>query len=83
MIKINRITPPTVDLFSPNGDKIGVVNEYEFNDILIQLKRNYIKGYYVMFNGERINCIEDGKIDKQPDGFFDIIENQLGIILGF
>ena len=36
-----------------------------------------------MFNGERINCIEDGKIDKQPDGFFDIIENQLGIILGF
>ena len=82
-MKINKITPPTVDLYNPNNEKIGTVNEYEFNDFLIQLKKNYVKGYYSVFNNERVNIIEDGKIDKQPEGFFDIIEKQLDVLLGF
>lgn len=80
-MKINRIKPPTVDLYNPEGKKIGTVNEYEFNDVLIQLKNNYVKGYYAIFNGEKINILEGGKVDKQPDGFFDIIEKQLNIII--
>lgn len=82
-MKINKITPPTVDLYNPSGEKIGTVNEYEFNDFLIQMKRNYVSGYYAMHNGEKVNIIEDGKIDRQPEGFFDIVQNQLNFLLGF
>ncbi len=82
-MKINKITPPTTDLYNPNGEKIGNVNEYEFNDFLIQQKNNFVEGYYCLFNGEKIKIIEDGKIDKQPEGFFDIIQNQLCVLLGF
>ena len=32
---------------------------------------------------EEIKILEGGKIDKQPDGFFDQIQNDLKIILGF
>jgi len=83
IMKINRITPPTVDLYNPDGEKIGTVNEYEFNDFLIQLKNNYIEGYHSIFNGERIDILEYGRISKQPKGFFDIIEFQMGELLGF
>jgi hypothetical protein len=82
-MKINKITPPTVDLYNPDGEKIGNVNEYEFNDFLIQLKKNYVTGYHSIFNGVKVNLIEGGKIDKQPEGFFDIIEKQLTTIMGF
>lgn len=82
-MKINKIVPQVVDLYNPNGEKIGSVNQYEFNDFLIQIKNNYIEGYYALFNGEKINIIFDGRIDYQPDGFFDTIEKQLTILMGF
>jgi hypothetical protein len=38
MIKINKIIPQTVELFNPQNESMGFVNEYEFNDIRIQIK---------------------------------------------
>ena len=69
--------------YGPDDKLIGYINEYELNDILIKLKKEFVPGYYCLFKGGKINIIEGGKISSQPDGFFDLIENQLGELLGF
>ena len=43
-----RITQPTVAVYDPDGIIIGIcVNELEFLDILVQVKRNNLEGYRV------------------------------------
>ena len=82
MIKINKITPPTAHLYSPTG-YVGEVNEYEFHDVLIQLKHNYVPGYYCLVGEDRVDLMPGGKISHQPEGFFDLYEKQLQEIMGF
>lgn len=76
-VTIPNIKPLTVDFYNPKGELQGKINEYELNDILIQLKNNYVSGYYCLFNGEKVYILEGGVIHAQPIGFFDTIENQL------
>lgn len=54
------------------------------------IDRNNVKLYsfnieegHVDTSVERIEILEGGKIDKQPDGFFDQIQHDLKIIMGF
>lgn len=47
-LAFKRITQPTVAIYNPDGDIIGIcVNELEFLDILVQVKRNNLEGYSV------------------------------------
>jgi predicted ATPase len=77
MIIVNKIDPPTVELFDPEGYSMGFVNEYEFNDIRIQIKNTKAEGYHCVFKGELIKIDKNGKVDNWPSGFFDLIESQL------
>jgi hypothetical protein len=88
MIQLNRIEPQTVDLYNPNNEWLGLINEYELNDLLIQLNEHYkqgnpIKGYYVVFNDIRIDLLESGHILHEPEGFFDLRSKQFERLLGF
>ncbi|MCL2182302.1 MAG: DUF3696 domain-containing protein [Chitinispirillia bacterium] len=54
------------------------------------IDRNLVKIYHFTrdedkhcANAEPITILEDGKIDKQPKGFFDQTENDLSYLLGF
>ena len=71
MIKINRIIPPTLQIYTPNGELLGTVNEYEFLDIRVQIKKHQVSGYYGIFNGERINIDRNGELEKYPNGLLD------------
>ena len=80
---INKIEPMVVPLYSPNGELMGMVNEFELNDFLIQIKKNYVDGYYVIFNEQILPILINGKIKRPPKGFFDLIDEQLNQLMGF
>lgn len=77
MIKINKIIPQTVELFNPQDESMGFINEYEFNDIRIQIKEQQAEGYYCMFNGKKFNIDKNGRSKDWFKGFFDLHDNQL------
>jgi hypothetical protein len=77
MIKINKIIPQTVEAFTPDNISLGFINEYEFNDLRIQLKENKVDGYYLMFNDLKHQIDKDGRLPLWSKGFFDLQENQL------
>jgi predicted ATPase len=79
-IKVTVIKPQTVEVFDPNNKSLGFVNEYEFNDLRIQVATENISGYYVLFNGEKIQIEPSGKLFSWPVGFFDTIEQQLATL---
>jgi predicted ATPase len=61
-----------------------------FEDKQIGISKDNVSVYYLDMDGEKhcsvaekINILEGGKIDKQPKGFFDQIEHDLEIIMGF
>lgn len=75
-IKINRITPPTVEAFY-NGASLGSLNEYEFNDLRIQIKRERAEGYTLLFEGQVILINKHGDLSSWPKGLMDLIDRQL------
>lgn len=76
MIKINKIIPPTYPLYDPDDNLLGDVNEFEFNDIRIQIVKAQIEGYYIKDDDEKLFIHKKGYLDKWPDGF-QIFEIQL------
>lgn len=77
MIKVNKIEPFTCEAFSPENESLGFLNEYEFYDLRIQIKEAKAKGYYMMFNNIRIGIDHQGNVEDDPNGFYDMIVNQL------
>ena len=73
MVKINRFPVQTVEVFTPDGESLGFVNEIEFNDIKLQIAEQNLEGYYIMFEDKKINININGEIMGQwPVGLFDI-----------
>lgn len=77
LVHINHIIPQTVEVFTPKGRSLGFVNEFEFNDLRIQISKNRVEGYYLMYNDKKHIITVDGKLDEWSSGLFDIIEIQL------
>lgn len=78
MIKINHIPQIECDLYDPDGNLVGVIkSEYSWNDVRIQIKEHNLLGYYVMFNGHKIDILPDGRCLTWPEGFYDVIDKQL------
>lgn len=82
MVKYNKIKPPICDLYDPEGVFIGEINEYEFNDIRGQIKKEQAEGYYCIFNllhnnEYRFNIDKNGRSSDWCEGTFDLIEYQL------
>ena len=77
MIQVNKIIPQTVELFNPDNISMGFVNQYELFDIAVQIKQHKAIGYYVVFNNEKLEITEEGRIYCTTKGFFDTIANYL------
>jgi hypothetical protein len=71
MIHINKITPPTLDIYDPSGNLLGTVNEYEFLDIRVQIKKEQISGYYLIFNDKKVRIDKNGELEEYPPGLLD------------
>lgn len=71
MIQINKIAPPTLDIYEPGGNLLGTVNEYEFLDIRVQIKKAQIFGYYLIFKGKKVRIDRNGELEEYPIGLLD------------
>jgi hypothetical protein len=71
MIHINKITPPTLDIYDPGGKLLGTVNEYELLDIRVQIKKEQISGYYLIFNDKKVRIDKNGELEEYPPGLLD------------
>jgi hypothetical protein len=76
MIKVNKIVPNTVEHFTPEGESLGFLNEYENNDLRLQILKKKAKGYYAVFNGERLDINEEGRMSSWPSGMYDLTTKQ-------
>lgn len=72
MIKINKIEPQLVELFAPDDSPLGFINEYEFNDIRVQIAQQKASGYYILFNNKKIIIEPTGRLHDWPNGMFDL-----------
>lgn len=78
MITLNNITNKPCSLYAPDGTLVGeITNELVLNDARIQIAEKHLEGYYIIFEGQRLEIDTKGMIDRWPKGFFDILDNQL------
>lgn len=75
MLKINKIIPETVNVYDPQDNLLGTVNEYEFLDLRAQIKEKQLDGYYVIHNGEKVAINKNGQIIDWPYGLFTTMGN--------
>ena len=73
MIRINKIIPPTLDLYAPDGTHLGNINEYEFLDARVQIKKEQTFGYYLIFNGKKVRLDKNGELEEYPNGLLDLM----------
>lgn len=73
MIKINNnIQDRPADLYSPDGQLIGTIeNLLAFYDVRLQIKKEQVFGYYLMFEGQKIKIDKNGELENYPDNLFD------------
>lgn len=74
---VNKIVPQEVEVFNPDDKSLGFVNEYEFNDLRVQIAENKLEGYYVMYNDIKHPIDKNGRIENWSQGLFDLFETQL------
>lgn len=76
MIKVKKFEVQTVEHFDPNGNSLGFLNEHESTDLRGQIAEEKAIGYYLTFNGKRIEIQPDGRIkwDDWERGLYDTNE---------
>jgi predicted ATPase len=80
MIKINKIEPLVVEHFNPNGESLGFLNEFEHNDLKIQIVEHDVEGYYLIFNDVKITINKDGNCSSFPYGLYDVTQRQFALL---
>jgi len=71
-IKIIKVIPEKVELFSPNGDLVGILdNDHELNKIQIQIAKVGWCGYYIIWNEIKILILPNGELEQWPKGMYD------------
>lgn len=84
---IKRIKPETANVVFVDKDgtkhDLGEVNEYEFNQLRIEIMREGLEGYRVIPSGDSREYIinSNGRVVDWPDNLFSVIENQLRTLL--
>ena len=71
MIKVNKYEVQTVEHFDNNGNSLGFLNEWENTDLRCQIAEQKASGYYLMFNGLKIQIEPNGKILNWENGLYD------------
>lgn len=74
MIKINKYDTQTVEHFDINGNSLGFLNEWESIDLRCQIAEQKVSGYYLIFNGLKIEIQPNGKINNWVNGLYDTNE---------
>ncbi len=84
MITIPTIIPPRISLYSREHGFLRIVNEYEFYDVRVQIKKEFEGKPFVQFTDYYANdpisgetgINSDGRLENYPESF-NLIENYL------
>lgn len=57
-----NIVPQTVEVLYPDDSSMGFVNEYELNEVRIQIAENKLEGYKVKYKGQIIPINKNGRL---------------------
>ena len=83
-IQINNELDPTTKLYDPQGNLVGEIkNNTAMCDVCVQIARNKLSGYYVMFNEQKVTIEADGRIRNPPEGFYDAEDKIMRELVGF
>lgn len=77
MIQVNKITPQVVEHFDPDNNSLGFLNYEEHLDLRVQIKKEQIFGYYLVFNDKKIRLDLNGECEDYPIGLYETITNYL------
>lgn len=82
-IKINNnIKEDEVPLYNPQGKLIGIIkNELAFNDVRIQIYKNKLEGYYIIWKDRVYKFNKYGWLFDWPDDLYQTYMNQLDMLL--
>lgn len=70
MITIREFPVETVDLYSPEGEFLGKLNQNQFLDVRIQIAEQRLSCYYIIGStGQRL-IEEDGNLQEELGGVF-------------
>jgi len=75
-IKVNKIEPQTLEHFDKDDKSLGFLNEYEHNDLRIQIAENEIEGIYLMYNDIKVRITKGATFINIPNGVYDLSANQ-------
>lgn len=82
MVVVQNIQNKTVKVYTPSDELLVETNsELIFNDIRLQIAEQNLEGYYIEFEDEKINILSNGKMERWPDGLFDISIIQLAKLI--
>ena len=71
-------------LYSPQGNFIGIIrNEIMLLGFLCEIKKNKMKGYYLIHDNVKYDINENGKMGTNPVFPFHFIDDCLSFIVGF
>jgi len=82
-IEIKEINCPVTQLYSPDGKLQGdIINEYQLNDVRLQIAKLDLSGYYVIWKKSeleeiKIEITNEGEISNFPVGLWDNTQRQL------
>lgn len=78
MIKRNPQPRCVSKLYSPEGEYLFTIyNEWQLNDVRLQIAKQNLEGYYLIWKKERININKWGDCDNWHKGFYDLKFNQI------
>lgn len=71
-VKINnKIKGDQVPLYGPKGQLIGIIKgELAFNNVRLQIKRNKLEGYYIVWKGIIHRISSGGSVSNWPSDLF-------------
>lgn len=77
----NYLDKPAL-LYNPDGCKVGEIkNDTAFEDVRRQIGLQRLSGYYIMFDGQRIDIDRYGNVEEYPIGFFDTVISAVGDLI--
>ena len=82
MIKVKKYKVQLLEHFDYANRSLGFLNEYESLDLRCQIKEKVADGYYLNYNGHKIDIDSTGGIDHNYDGMYDASEKLIQILLG-
>jgi predicted ATPase len=78
MIKINEIVESVSKLYDKDDKLVGEITSLlQLDDIRIQIKKEKVSGYYVIWNNLKIRIDKFGYLEDWPRGFYDNMDKQL------